>query len=40
MRKMMKSVVGKKGGMANLMKRMSSMQGGMGGLGSLMGNRR
>ena len=39
MKKMMKSVVGKKGGMANLMKRMSSMQG-MGGLGGMMGNRR
>lgn len=39
MKKMMKSVVGKKGGMANLMKRMSSMQG-MGGLSGMMGNRR
>ncbi|QIV94592.1 signal recognition particle protein [Allofrancisella frigidaquae] len=38
MKKMMKSVVGKKGGMANIMKRMSAMQG-MGGMANLLGKK-
>ena len=38
MRKMMKSVVGKKGGMANIMKRMSGMQG-MGNMAGLLGKK-
>lgn len=38
MKKMMKSVVGKKGGMANMMKRMSGMQG-MGNMSNLLGKR-
>ncbi|MCL4131156.1 UNVERIFIED_CONTAM: hypothetical protein GTU68_027517 [Idotea baltica] len=38
MKKMMKSVVGKKGGMANMMKRMAGMQG-MGNMANLLGKR-
>ena len=38
MRKMMKSVVGKKGGMANMMKRISGMQG-MGNMAGLLGKK-
>lgn len=38
MKKMMKSVVGKKGGMANMMKRMSAMQG-MGNMPGLFGRK-
>lgn len=39
MKKMMKSVIGKKGGMANLMKRMSAMQG-MANMPGLFGKRK
>ncbi|MDE4940438.1 signal recognition particle protein, partial [Francisella tularensis subsp. holarctica] len=39
MKKMMKSVFGKKGGMANLMKRMSAMQG-MENMPGLFGKRK
>ena len=38
MRKMMKSVVSKKGGMANMMKRISGMQG-MGNMAGLLGKK-